>query len=198
MSIDFNDILEEDAAIEYALTRLGEYVNFLYPTHALVLDQSPDTILPIVPYVSCTILTGAGMNAGTGGNRPIFAQINDIGESRYVYQEFLNIQLKAHKTDAFKVMKRIKKMFTNPKVHTQFFDDPLVGVTNFGQVLNAPTPMDNQKWEEGASMTLTLSYLHKVEDLEDGRITEVKFNSSTVTGTGGVVVDNGLSDVVSP
>lgn len=173
--------IPEDEATSFYLAggRLGDLVLEILPNHKLVLPDS-DTPQEVTPYVTMDITESSGFHDNGLGNKPIYHEMDELGVTTDVYQEKCTCRIRTYKGNAFFDLKKVKSAISQPEIHYKYFgNDGIIGITSVGSVRRTPTVIDYQKLESGATMLVTLTYLHKVVNGDGFPIEKVIFDATT-------------------
>ena len=145
---------------------MASYLKFTLPDHKIVRADRELSIYT-TPYVAVRPVMAGGMNGSSYGNDPIYTDYGDDETITYVFQYICPVLIKCHKGHALGDATKVVQGLKNRAKHYKFFgSDPTIGVTNFTQVRNDPTPIDQQTMETGAVFNLSLSFLAKEVETE--------------------------------
>lgn len=158
------DIKEFGEVYNDALVLLRDFVKERIPNRS-VLKAENDKGEEISPYVTFRTLSTRYSNPSSYGNDPIRSRIYPDGSCNYVYSYTVPIILNFRKGEAFVDANRVVQSLKNDNKHYLSFgsrDD--IGVVGVELVDTANTPIDQQGWETGATVSVTISFLAREYD----------------------------------
>lgn len=172
---------DEETSYNLGATALYNLVKEVLPDHQLIASDA-DLPQSTTPYITLDPTEGSGFHDNGLGNKPIYHELKEDGTTIDVYQERCVWRLKSFKGKAFFDMKKIKSALEQPEIHYKHFgNNGVIGTTSIGTVRRTPTVIDYQRLENGATMLVTLTYLHQVINGDGFPIEKVIFDATTST-----------------
>lgn len=191
---DISEVLEQSAAKQFAIDKLGYFILEVLPNRKLVPD-SPNSSIPTTDFVSLNILNQTNYSGGMG-QRHIYYEIDELGNETYVYKDKVVVELYAYIGQANNDLDKLRTMLNNKYLKFKYFGSTngLVGVTEIGNVIdNKVTVYESQETRSGARLRLALTYIYKVVDNYGEYVNEINFTTAInsedeqITDTGNVV-----------
>lgn len=179
---DINDILEQSAAKQFAIDKLGYFILEVLPNRQLVPD-TPNTSVPTTDFIALDIINQTNYSGGMGP-QSISYDIDDLGNETYVYKDKVVVDLYAYIGKANNDLDKLRTMLSNKYLKFKHFGSTkgLVGVTEIGNVIdNKVTVYESQETRSGARLRLALTYVYKVVDNYGEYVNEINFTAVTNT-----------------
>lgn len=180
---DISEVLEQSAAKQFAIDKLGFFILEVLPNRKLVPD-TPNASIPTTDFIALDILNQTNYSGGMG-QRPIYYEIDELGNETYVYKDKVVVELYAYIGQANNDLDKLRTMLNNKYLKFKHFGSTngLVGVTEIGNVIdNKVTVYESQETRSGARLRLALTYIYKVVDNHGEYINQVDFTTTTNSG----------------
>jgi hypothetical protein len=194
-----SEVLEQSAAKQFAIDKLGYFILEVLPNRKLVPD-SPNSSIPTTDFISLDILNQTSYSGGMG-QRHIYYEIDELGNETYVYKDKVVVELYAYIGKANNDLDKLRTMLNNKYLKFKHFGSTngLVGVTEIGNVIdNKVTVYESQETRSGARLRLALTYIYKVVDNYGEYVDEVKYVTKSNVADQSIIQNNhtilGLSE----
>lgn len=181
---------------EYVKDKLYDFITEVLPTRALIIAHESE-VIPVDPYVCVREIEILGESMGGFNNKPTYESMDESGAVTQVFLWSIPYEIKAHMGNAKSDLSKLWTRLKNPTIYYNYFGKySVIDCNPTSGVRNANTPTDDQKWELGAVLNVTINIAVKyVEDEGLGSIESINFTTTTKDSTDEVLIeDTGSSE----
>ena len=157
---EIGTIREAKKLVEQTVAKL---IKVILGTDYIVIKAEEDTNSPTTKYATVKVMTTTGENSDTKGNNPIHTEVDPVtGDETSVFSNILPVFIKFHKGEALEDASDVVQSLKMKSIHYALFgNDKRIGLRGYTAPTENNIPIDQQGWESGATITMTINVLSK-------------------------------------
>lgn len=160
--IDIAQIGTTKEALDLVANTVAKVIKLTLGTNYLVIQAEKDTTSPTTEYATVNVLNSLGKSGGRG-NTAIHTEIHPVtGDETVVFTNTVDVIVKFHKGDALINATDVVNALETKTIRYQTFgNDKRIGLNGVSSPKANNVPIDQQGWESGAVITMTVNVLSK-------------------------------------